>query len=159
MRKPRGEKKDDVYNCSVAQEPSGWLVIEMRWVDLLHFLKSRPRFNSLPDDVIKADLDYSQTTVHPDVLRYNPSIRILKGSTSEVVPVTIRGPVEGRVYLLSVRKLTLAHIERQFKFNLVTWPLTNALPLFIGAGLFTLWGIYDGWQLLKSDDLFTVWQW
>ena len=156
LRKARSEKEDVVYSCFVAQEPPGWLVIEMRLADLIHFLKSRPKFNSLPDDVIKADLDFSQTTVHPDVLRYNPSVRIRKGSRSEIVPVTIVGPVEGRVYFLSVRKLTLAHFERQFKFNFVTWPLANALPLLVGAGWFALWGIYDGWQMHKSDDFFTV---
>ena len=72
------------------------------------------------------------------------------------MPITLVGPVEDRVYFLSVRKLTLAHIERQFKFNFVTWPLTNVLPLLVGAGLFVLWGIYDGWQLQESDDFFTV---
>ena len=137
LRKARSEEEDIVYNCFVAQEPPGWLVIEMRWADMLHFLESRPKFNSLPDDVIKADLDFSQITVHPDVLRYNPSVRIRKGSRSDIVPVTITGPVDGRVYFLSVRKLTLAHVERQFGFNLVTWPLANALPLLVGAGLFT----------------------
>ena len=152
----RGEEKDVVYNCVVAQEPAGWLVIEVWWTDLLHFLKSRPKFNSLPDDVIKADLDFSQTTVHRDMVRYNPSVRIRKGRRSEVVPVTLAGPVEGRVYFLSVRKLTLAHVERQFRFNFVTWPLANVLPLLVGAGLFALWGIYDGWQLQESDDFFTV---
>ena len=152
----RNEEEDIVYNCFVAQEPPGWLVIEMQWSDLLHFLKKRPHFNSLPDDIIKADLDFSHTTVHPDVVRYNPSVRIRKGGRSEVVPVTIAGPVEGRVYFLSARKLTLAHIERQFRFNIVTWPLANALPLLVGTGLFALWGIYDGWQLHESDDFFTV---
>ena len=156
VRKERSDEEDVVYNCFVAQEPTRWLVIEMQWADLLHFLKSRPKFNSLPDDDIKADLDFSQATVHPDVVRYNPSVRIRKGSRSEVVPVTIAGPFDDRVYFLSVRKLTLAHVERQFKFNFVTWPLANALPLLVGAGLFTLWGIYDGWQLHKADDFFTV---
>ena len=155
-RKAKSEEEDVVYDCIVAQEPAGWLVIEMRWADLLHFLKSRPKFNSLPDDVIKANLDFSQTTVHPDLVRYNSSVRIRKGSRSEVVPVTLAGPVEGRVYFLSVRKLTLAHIERQFKFNFVAWPPSNALPLSVGGGLFALWGIYDGWQLHKSDEFFTV---
>ena len=154
-RGARNEEEDIVYNCFVAQEPPGWLVIEMQWSDLLHFLNKRPKFNSLPDDVIKADLDFSQTTVHPDVVRYNPSVRIRKRSRSEVVPVTIAGPVEGRVYFLSARKLTLAHIERQFRFNIMTWPLANALPLLVGTGFFALWGIYDGWQLHKSDDFFT----
>ena len=144
LRKARSEEGDVVYNCVVAQEPAGWLVIEIWWTDLLHFLKSRPKFNSLPDNVIKADLDFSQTTVHPDVVRYNPSVRIRKGRRSEVVPVTLAGPVEGRVYFLSVRKLTLAHVERRFRFNFVTWPLANVLPLLVGAGLFALWGIYDG---------------
>ena len=148
LRKARSKEDDVVYNCVVAQEPAGWLVIEIRWIDLLHFLKSRPKFNSLPDDVIKADLDFSQTTVHPDVVRYNPSVRIRKRRRSEVVPVTLAGPVEGRVYFLSLRKLTLAHVERQFRFNFVTWPLANLLPLLVGAGLFALWGIYDGWQRL-----------
>ena len=155
-RKARRGEEDIVYSCFVAQESAGWLVIEMRWADLLHFLKSRPKFNSLPDDIIKADLDFSQTTVHQDLVRYNPSVRIRKGSRSEVVPVKIVGPVEGRAYFLSVRKLTLAHIERQFTFNFVTWPPANALPLLVGAGLFALWGMYDGWQLHKSDDFFTV---
>ena len=156
LRMVRSEGEDIVYNCFVAQEPPGWLVIEMRWADLLHFLKSRPKFNSLPDDVIKANLDFSQTTVHPDMLRYNPSVRIRKGRKSEVVPVTLAGPMEDRVYFLSVRKLTLAHVERQYRFNFVTWPLANAVPLLVGASLFGLWGIYDRWQLHKSDDFFTV---
>ena len=72
------------------------------------------------------------------------------------MPVTIAGPVKGRVYFLSARKLTLVHIERQFRFNIVTWPLANALPLLVGTGFFALWGIYDGWQLHKSNDFFTV---
>ena len=155
-RKARSEGEDIVYNCFVAQESPGWLVIEMRWADLLHFLKSRPRFNSLPDDVIKANLDFSQTTVHPNVLCYNPSVRIRKGNRSDTVPVTIAGPVERHVYFLSIRKLTLVHVERQFRFNLMTWPPVNALPFLVGAGLFALWGIYDEWQLHKSDDFFTV---
>ena len=89
LRKARSEKEDVVYSCFVAQEPPGWLVIEMRWVDLIHFLKSRPKFNSLPDDVIKADLDFSQTTVHPDVLRYNPSVRIRKPQSTEKMSVAV----------------------------------------------------------------------
>ena len=89
-------------------------------------------------------------------MRYNQSIRIRKGSRSEVVPVTIAGPVDNRVYFLSVRKLTLAHVERQYRFNFVTWPLANALPLLVGAGLFALWRVYDGWQLHKSDDFLTA---
>ena len=95
---------------------------------------------------------------HPWCQRHGPSLRWIrgKGSRSEIVPVTIVGPVEGRVYFLSVRKLTLAHVERQFKFNFVTWPLANALPLLVGAGWFALWGFYDGWQMHKSDDFFTV---
>ena len=68
------------------------------------------------------------------------------------MPATIAGPLDDRVYFLSVRKLTLAHVERRYRFNFVTWPLANALPLLVGAGLFALWGIYDGWQLHKSDD-------
>ena len=156
LRRAENEGKDIVYDCFVAQEPPGWLVIEMPWADLLHFLRSRPKFNGLPDDVIKANLDFSQTTVHPDMLRYNPSVRIRKGRKSEVVPITLAGPVEDRVYFLSVRKLTLAHVERQFRFNIVTWPLANVLPLLVGASLFSLWGSYDGWHLHKSDDFFTV---
>ena len=133
------------------------MVTEMRWADLLHFLKSRPKFSSLPDDCIKADLDFSQTTVDQDLLSFNNrSVRIRKGSRSEVVPAIIAGPVEGGVYFLFVRKLTLAHVERQFRFNFVTWPLANALPLLVGSGLFVLWGIYDGWQLHKSAEFFTV---
>ena len=155
-RGARNEEEDIVYSCFVAQEPAGWLVIEMRRSDLLHFLKARPRFNGLPDDVIKARLDFSRTTVHRDLVRYNPSVRIRDGIRSEVVPVTIAGPVEDGVYFLSVRKLTLAHLERRFRFNFVTWPPANALPLLAGASLFVLWGIYDGWKLHKSDDFFTV---
>ena len=156
-RKARSEEEDVVYNCFVAQEPPVWLVTEMRWADLLHFLKSRPKFNSLPDDCIKADLDFSQTTVDQNLLSFNNrSVRIRKGSRSEVVPAIIAGPVEGGVYFLFVGKLTLAHVERQFRFNFVTWPLANALPLLVGSGLFVLWGIYDGWQLHKSAEFFTV---
>ena len=33
-RKARSEEEDVVYDCIVAQEPAGWLVIEMRWADL-----------------------------------------------------------------------------------------------------------------------------
>ena len=151
------EEEDVVYSCSVAQEPAGWLVVEMQWQDLLHFLKKRPKFNSLPDDIVKAHLDFSRTTVHPDVLRYNPSVRVRKGTRSEVVPITLAGPLEGQlVYFLSVRKLTLAHIERQFRFNLATWPPANFLPLLVGGGLFALWGIYDGWQLHRSDEFFAA---
>ena len=132
------------------------MVIEMQWKDMLHFLKTRPKFNGLPDDIIKANLDFSRTTVHPDVLLYNQSVRIRKGRKSEVVPIIIAGPVEGNVHLLSVRKLTLAHIERRFGFNIITWPMSNVLPLLVGSGLFSLWGMSDGWQLQKSDDFFTV---
>ena len=156
MRRSRNEEDDVVYNCFVAQVPPVWWVIEMRWADLLHFLKSRPKFNSMPDDAIKAKLDFSQSTVRPDVLHLNPSVRIRKGSRSEIVPVTITRPVESQIYFLFVRKLTLVHLERHFRFNFVTWPLANALPLLVGTGLFALWGIYDGWQLHKSDDFFTV---
>lgn len=156
LQKARSKDADAVYNCAVAQEPAGWLVIEMEWADLLDFLKSRPNFNSLPDDVVKADLDFSHTTVDPDLLRLNPSLRIRKGTVSEVVPINILGPVEDRVYFLSVKKLILAHLERQFRFNLVTWPLANALPLLLGGGLLGVWGFFDGWQLSKSDDFFTV---
>ena len=60
------------------------------------------------------------------------------------------------MYFLSVKKLILAHLERQFRFNLVTWPLANALPLLLGGGLLGVWGFFDGWQLSKSDDFFTV---
>ena len=150
------EEEDVVYRCSVAQEPAGWLVIEIQWSDLLHFLKKRPKFNSLPDDIVKAHLDFSRITVHPDMVRYNPSVRIRKGTRSEVVPITLAGPVEGQVYFLSVRKLTLAHIERQFRFNFATWPPANFLPLLVGGGLFALWGIYDGWQLHRSDEFFAA---
>ena len=128
----------------------------MQWSDLLHFLKSRPKFNSLPDDVIKTDLDFSKTTVHPDMVRLNPSIRICKGGKSEIVPVTIAGPVDNRVYFLSVRKLTLTHIERQFRFNFVTWPAANAVPPLMGTGLFALWVIRDGRQLYESGDVFAA---
>ena len=151
-----GEEEDVVYNCLVAQEPAGWLVIEVQWPDLLHFLKKRPKFNGLPDDIVKAHLDFSRTTVHPDIIRYNPSVRIRKGARSEVVPITLAGPVEGQVYFLSVRKLTLAHIERQFRFNFATWPPANILPLLVGGGLFALWGIHDDWQLHRSDQFFAA---
>jgi len=55
-----------------------------------------------------------------------------------------------------MRKLTLAHIEREFRFNFVTWPLSNVLPILVGAGLFALWGGYDGWQLYRSDNFFNA---
>ena len=150
------EEEDIVYSCLVVQEPAGWLVIEIQWPDLLHFLKKRPKFNGLPDDIVKAHLDFSRTTVHRDIVRYNRSVRIRKGTRSEVVPITLAGPVEDQVYFLSVRKLTLAHIERQFRFNFITWPPANILPLLVGGGLFVLWGIYDGWQLHRSDQLFAA---
>ena len=51
----KGRKEEDVvYSCLVVQEPVGWLVIEIQWPDLLHFLKKRPKFNGLPDDIVKA---------------------------------------------------------------------------------------------------------
>lgn len=132
------------------------MVIEVQWKDLRHFLKWRPKFNSLPNDTINAKLDFSQVTVSPDMIRHNPAIRIRKGSKSEVVPAVVAGPVDSGVYFLLVGKLILAHVERQFSFNFVTWPVANALPLLAGAGLFAAWGYYDGWQLHQSKDFFSA---
>lgn len=155
-RRSKEQEEDTVYNCVVAQEPAGWLVIEIQWKDLRHFLKWRPRFNSMPTDGINAKLDFSQVTVHPDMIRYNPAMRIRKGGKSEVVPAIVAGPVENGVYLLFVGKLILAHVERQFVFNFVTCPVTNALPLLIGGGLFAIWGFIDGWHLHQSNDFFSA---
>ena len=155
-RQVRRQRENGVYKCVVAQEPAGWLVIEVQWKDLRHFLKSRPKFNSMPNDGINAQLDFSRVTVHRDMLNHNPAIRIRKGSKSEVVPAIVAGPVDDEVYILFVGKLILAHLERQFMFNLVTWPVSNVLPLLIGGGLFTLWGSIDGWQLHESNDFFSA---
>ena len=152
----RSRKEYAIYDCVVAQEAPGWLVIEVQWKDLRHFLEWRPKFNSLPNDTINAKLDFSQVTVSPDMIRHNPAIRIRKGSKSEVVPAIVAGPVDSGVYFLLVGKLILTHVERQFSFNFVTWPVANALPLLAGAGLFTIWGFIDGWHLHQSNDFFSA---
>ena len=155
-RRSKNQKEYATYTCAVVQETPGWLVIELKWSDLRHFLGWRPRFNSMPNDTINVRLDFSGITVHPDMLNFNQSVRIRKGKRREVVPARIARPPNSEIYFLLIGKLILAHVERQFRFNLVTWPLANALPLVLGAGLFSVWGFLDGWQLHKSTDFFSL---
>ena len=150
-------KGEHVYRCTVVQEDPGWLVIEIGWEQMCHFLKWRPRFNAMAYDPINVTLDFSGTTSHPDLLRSNQALRIRKGSRTMEVLILFGDPFPNtEVHPLWVRKLSLAHIERHFAFNFVTWPWANALPFILVGTLFAIWGIYDGWRLHESPQFFAA---
>ena len=155
-REGTDEIPDRVYRCTVVEEPSRFLVLEIRWHEIAHFLKSRTEFHGLSNELIKVKLDSSQIEGPLEILFNNPSLRIRKRRMMQVVPSRLIPVPDSEIYFLQVRKLTLAHVERQFKFNFVTWRLANTIPLWVGAGMFAAWGISDGWELHQSDDFFAA---
>ena len=76
-----------------------------------------------------------------------------KGRSAIIAPARLGATQEDGKYLLLTLRLILAHVERQFKFNLVTWRLANAIPLLVAGATFAIWGMADGWKLHQSDDV------
>ena len=145
---------DHVYDIDVVMVPfgPGWPVPEMEWQHMRRFLKARTVFGSMPDDCINARLHFPESEMDPTLLMVNPSLRVRKGKKVQIAPATIAKPKNIEIYIICVNKLSLLHMEREFAFNLVTWPLSNTLPLLVGGLVLLTWSFFDGWQFHNSND-------
>ena len=137
-KSPDVELKDseaDVYPCVAIVEHSVFPICEIDWKHVNHYLTSQPNFDSLPFSLLKCKIDFSKFPGNLDFLQRNPSLRVRKGNKTILIPARIVKPND-EIYFIEVKKISLAHIERQFKFNLMTTPLLNLLPFPITAVAF-----------------------
>ena len=137
-RPPDVELKDseaDVYPCVAMVEHNVFPICEIDWKHVNHYLTSQPTVDSLPFTLLKCRIDFSQFPGNLQFLQHNPSLRVRKGNKTILIPVRFMKPIDG-IHFIQVKKVSLAHIQRQFRFNLLTTPLLNLLPFPITALVF-----------------------
>lgn len=148
--------RDYVYRSTVVQDSIGFLFLEMEWQQVALFLKRRGALQGLAFSPIIVSLDTSQIEAPIDILLFNPTVRVTKGRRAITVPARLRPIPNSENYMLQIRSLTLVHLERYFKFNFITWPVANVLPLCGAAVILVGWGAVNGWDIHQSDDFLPV---
>ena len=147
---------DNIYQGSLVHDSIGALIVEMRWEQLAAFIKAQGASQGLEYSPIIVALDTAQVDGSTGDLPVNPTLRVTKGRKAMIVRATSATIPNSEHHMLLLRTLTLAHLERHFKFNLVTWRFANTIPVWIAGAAFAVWGQADGWQLHKSDDFFAA---
>ena len=141
-RSPDVELKDseaDVYPCVAMVEHNVFPICEIDWKHVNHYLTSQPNVDSLPYSLLKCKIDFSKFPGNLQFLQHNPSLRVRKGNHTILIPARMV-KLNDEIYFIEVKKVSIAHIERQFRFNLMTTPLLNLLPFPITAVAFL--GLY-----------------
>ena len=126
----------DVYHSKAIITNDVFPVCEIEWKHLHRHLRFKADVDSMPYDLIKSRIDFSAFPGPLDFLSLNPSLRVRKGKKTVLIPMTIIKPPTLEIYFLQVKKLSLAHLQRQFQFNLLTAPLINLMPFPIVSAAF-----------------------
>lgn len=134
------EEDADVYPSKALITNDVFPVCEIEWKHLHRHLRYRADVDSMPYELVKSRIDFSGFPGPLEFLNLNPSLRVRKGKKTVLIPVTIIKPPTMDIYFLQVKKLSLAHLQRQFQFNLMTTPLINLMPFPIVSAAFL--GLY-----------------
>ena len=124
----------DVYHSKAIIINDVFPVCEIEWKHLHRHLRFKADVDSMPYDWIKSRIDFSAFPGPLDLLTLNPSLRVRKDKKTVLIPMTIIKHPTLEIYFLGVKKLSLAHLQRQFQFNLMTAPLINLMPFPIRVG-------------------------
>ena len=131
-----GVADSDIYPSKAIKINGVFPICEIEWNHLHKHIRFKPDVDSMPYDLIKSHIDFSEFHSSPNFLSRNPSLRVRKGQKTVLIPMTIIELPNVEIYLLQVKKLSLSHLQRQFQFNLMTTPLINLLPFPIVSATF-----------------------
>ena len=137
----------DIYPCSAIAEGGVFPILEIEWKHILQHLESKMNPNSLPFDLVKCQIDFADFPAGGlKLLQINPSCRVRRRKRTMIVPTRIIPVPDDSIYFAEIKKVSLAHIERHFRFSLMTTSFISLLPFsglllaFFGAYLY-LYGI------------------
>ena len=128
----------DVYPCHATFVNKVFPICEIDWRYIYHHLQSKREVDSMPYDLVKCRIDFSEFSGDLSLLQYNPSCRIRKGKRTMLIPARIIQPANSPIYFLQIKKLSLAHVERLFRFSLLTTPALSLLPFPIMSVVFLI---------------------
>ena len=120
--------ESDVYPSKALTEKGVFPICELEWKYLEAHRIDKKDIDSLPYDLIKSNIDFTNFSAAPEYLMANPTLRVRKRKKTMLVPARIMKVPNTEIYFLRVKKLSIAQLERQFRFNLFTVPLINLVP-------------------------------
>ena len=128
----------DVYPCIATLANDVFPICEVEWRYIEHHLKSKRDVDSMPYDLVKCRIDFSEFPGELSFLQHNPSCRVRRGKKTVLIPARILKPPDAPIYFLQVKKLSLAHVERLFRFSIMTTPALALIPFPLISALFVI---------------------